>query len=149
MTETIGILLTLGVFFFAVCYFVYMRYCRDNSASSTSIVNIQESPENPFDDLRNLVFSTTPEHLGLSFPPDKTVVYGIIMDIGLGINGTVATTVCYQTGDASLYLSSGGGVIGGGYRQNVNNAARQFVSLAQAYLDKAIKTEAAALPTTN
>lgn len=63
-----------------------------------------------------------------------------------GIDTATATVVSYQTGDASMYLSSGGGVIGGGQHQNVSNAAKQFVSLAQTYLDKAIKTETNSLP---
>ena len=75
---------------------------------------------------------------------DKIIVYGIIMDCE--INGGVATTVSYQTGDASLYLSSGGGVIGGGKYQSVNNAAKGFVALAQNFLDKAIKTKITSPP---
>ena len=66
-----------------------------------------------------------------------------------GMNGVTATTVSYQTGDASLYLSSGGAVIGGGQHQNVNNAAKQFVSLAQTFLDRTHKTEIASLPATD
>lgn len=46
------------------------------------------------------------------------------------------SAVLHQTGEASLYLSLGGGVIGGGQHQNVNSAAKQFVSLAQTFLDK-------------
>ena len=65
------------------------------------------------------------------------------------MGGVTATTVSYQTGDASLYISTGGGVIGGGQHQNVNRAAKQFVSLAQTFLDKTTKTETTALPSTN
>lgn len=103
-----------------------------------------ETTENAFEGLRNMAFSATPEQLGLSLPTDKTVVYGVIMDWEMG--GATATIVSYQTGDASLYLSSGGGVIGGGQHQNVNSAAKQFVSLAQTFLDKTIKTETTPLP---
>ena len=97
-----------------------------------------------FEGLRNMAFSSTTEQLGLSFPTDKTIVYGVVMD--WGINGVVATTVAYQTGDASFYLSSGGGVIGGGQNQNVNSAAKQFVKSAQAFLDLTNKTETTSLP---
>nr|WP_321453195.1 hypothetical protein [uncultured Carboxylicivirga sp.] len=62
------------------------------------------------------------------------------------MGGATATTVSYQTGDASLYLSSGGGVIGGGQHLNVNKAAKQFVSLAQTFIDKTTKTETTDLP---
>ena len=63
-----------------------------------------------------------------------------------GIDTATATLISYQTGDASLYLSSGGGVIGGGQQQNVSNAAKQFVGLAQSYLDNTTKTETNSLP---
>lgn len=62
------------------------------------------------------------------------------------MEGAIVTTVAYQTGDASLYLSSGGGVIGGGQHQNVNSAAKQWVTLAQTFLDKTTKTETTPLP---
>ncbi len=51
-----------------------------------------------------------------------------------------------QSGDASMYLSSGGGVMGGGQHQNVYSAAKDFVRLAQTYLDKAARTEKTTLP---
>lgn len=48
-----------------------------------------------------------------------------------------------------MYLSSGGGVIGGGQHQNVNNAAKQFVDLAQNFLEKTTNTETTPLPLTD
>ncbi|MBK7183628.1 MAG: hypothetical protein IPH89_12200 [Bacteroidetes bacterium] len=65
------------------------------------------------------------------------------------MGGATATTVAYQTGDASLYLSSGGGVIGGGQHQNVNKAAKQFVNLAQTFLDNSTKTKTTPLPSSD
>lgn len=100
--------------------------------------------ENVFDGLRDMAFSTPPEQLGLTLPADDTVVYGIIMDWEIG--GAIATTVAYQTGDASLYLSPGGGVIGGGQHQNVSRVAKQFVTLAQTFISKATKTATTPLP---
>ncbi|SEL94271.1 ribonuclease E inhibitor RraB [Parapedobacter koreensis] len=106
----------------------------------------EDSLENAFEGLRSMAFSTEPDQLRLALPIDKTVVYGVIMDWEMG--GAIATITSYQTGDASLYLSSGGGIIGGGQHENVNNAAKQLVSLAQSFLDKATKTQATTLPTT-
>jgi hypothetical protein len=134
----IGIILVGGLVF-------YLTSCKNKPTSDTSNVKVHNPKDNPFDGLRNMAFTATPEQLGLSLPTDKTVVYGIVMDWGM--SGAVATTVSYQTGDASLYLSSGGGVIGGGQHQNVNSAAKQFVNLAQSYLDKVAKTETTDLPT--
>lgn len=145
----IGIILTGGLVF-------YLTSCGNKSTANDkqSIADHDMTKtknhltkENAFEGLRNMAFSATPEQLQLSLPKDKTVVYGLIMD--WGIDGATATIVSYQTGDASMYLSSGGGVIGGGQHQSVNTAAKQFVSSAQTYLDKAIKTETTDLPITD
>lgn len=144
----IGIILAGGLAF-------YLTSCKgksnaDNNTTAnvdTSKVKIHKTQENAFEGLRNMAFSATPDQLALSLPTDKTVVYGVIMDWEMG--GATATTVSYQTGDASLYLSSGGGVIGGGQHENVNIAAKQFVSLAQTFLDKTTKTETTPLPATD
>lgn len=106
-----------------------------------------QTDENAFEGLRDMAFTTTSEQLGLSLSEDKKIVYGVIMDWEMG--GATASTVAYQTGDASLYLSSGGGVIGGGQHQNVNDAAKQLVSLAQTFLAKTVKTELTPLPSTD
>jgi hypothetical protein len=113
----------------------------------TAKPKVHTTKENAFEGLRNMAFSVTHEQLGLSLPTEKTVVYGVIMDWGMG--SATATIVSYQTGDASLYLSSGGGVIGGGQHQNVSSAVKRFVSLAQTYLDKSTKIETTDLPTTD
>lgn len=105
---------------------------------------VYEAEDNNFESLRNMAFSATPEVLGITLPSESTLVYGVIMDWEVG--GGTATTVAYQTGDASLYLSSGGGIIGGGQHKNVSRAARQFVSLAQSFLDKTSKTNSTSLP---
>jgi hypothetical protein len=109
-----------------------------------TVSKTQQPKENPYDGLRNMAFTVKPEQLGLSLPADKTIVYGVIMDWGL--ESGIATTVTYQTGDASLYLSSGGGVIGGGQYPNVNSAAKKFVVLGQTFLRKATKTAATPSP---
>lgn len=131
-----------------MCELGYKFDCEfDGWGTDPSQNDKTETTENSFEGLRNMAFSATPEQLGLSLPTDKTVVYGLIMDWEMG--GATASTVAYQTGDASLYLSSGGGVIGGGQHQNVNSAAKQFVTLAQTFLDKTTKTETTPLPSTD
>jgi len=145
----IGIILAGGLVF-------YLTSCGNKSIANdnqtmtdqdTTKTKVHQTKDNAFEGLRNMAFSATPEQLGLSLPTDKTVVYAVIMDWEMG--GATATIVSYQTGDASLYLSSGGGVIGGGQHQNVNSVAKQFVSLAQTFLDKTTKTETTPLPATD
>lgn len=139
----IGIILAGGlVFSLASCK---RESAADNTTNrDTSKIKAHKTQENAFDGLRSMAFSVKPEQIGLSLPTDKTFVYGVIMDWEMG--GAIATTVSYQTGDASLYLSSGGAIIGGGRHENVNNASKKFVSLAQVFLDKTVKTEKKTLP---
>jgi hypothetical protein len=117
---------------------------KQNLSEQDTTQKIHQTKENAFEGLRNMAFSATPEQLGLTLPTDKTMVYGAIMDWEMG--GATATTVAYQTGDASMYLSSGGGVIGGGQHQNVNIAAKQFINIAQTFLEKTAKTDSKTLP---
>jgi hypothetical protein len=139
----IGIILLAGLS-------LYLVSCRNKSSTnvvgSTNIDSTKgyHTTENTFEGLRKMAFNVTPDQLGLALRSNQITVYGVIMDWGM--EGATATTVAYQTGDASLYLSSGGGVIGGGQHDNVKKAARQLVGLAQDYLSKAKKTDTTPLP---
>ena len=108
--------------------------------------NNSEQQENPFNGLRQLALSATPEQLGLE-TSEETKVFGIVMDWDLGDG--IATVIAYETGDASMYLSSGGGVIGGGQHDNVRQAVSPYVQLGQGFLTKAVKTESTPLPDKN
>ncbi|MRG47310.1 hypothetical protein GFS24_19465 [Chitinophaga sp. SYP-B3965] len=103
--------------------------------------------DSPYLDLRKMAFNVTPEQLELSIPSGETKVFGVIMDWDLG-EGTMSL-ISYETGDASIYFSSGGGVIGGGKHENVNKASKEFVSKAQNYLGKSLRTEILPLPDKN
>src|ERR1700677_1402473 len=67
--------------------------------------------------LRSSAIGRTPEELGLEPASDPSVAYGVVMDWGMatpgGLKTAVATLTSFSSGDASLYLSTGGGVIGG------------------------------------
>jgi predicted Abi (CAAX) family protease len=103
--------------------------------------------ENPYPGFRKGAFSITAEQLELTLPEDKTTVFGVMLDIGM--EQATVTLVSYATGDASMYLSTGGGVIGGGVHKNVNAAAKAFVKRAQTNLVVADKTEDYPLPELN
>ena len=130
---TIGLILVGGFIF-------YLTACKnktngqqtnvqsDNSKDSVKTHNLKD---NPFEGLRKQAFDITPQQLGLSL--NDSEIYGVIMDWDLG-NG-IMTLITYKTGDASMNLSTGGGVIGGGQHENVNKAAKAFVSAAQKYFD--------------
>jgi hypothetical protein len=119
------------------------------SSIITIEINCQvlEQKDNPYEGLRKMSLETKPEQLGLKLPSDKTIVYGVVMDWDVK-NGT-ASTIVFMTGDASIYFSSGAGIIGGGTHENVRIIAMQFVEKAQLLIDKAIKTDLTPLPGTD
>jgi len=97
-----------------------------------------------FKRLRQMSLDMTPDQLGISFPPDKTVVFGVVMD--WHVENGIMTLLSFQTGDASIYFSSGGGVIGGVKHEAVSKTAMEFVASAQNFLAQAVATESNQLP---
>lgn len=110
-------------------------------------VRVHNLPDNRFQDLRNMALGVTPEQLQIALPTDQTKVYGVVMDWDLGEG--IATFISFSTGDASMYLSSGGGLIGGGHHENVSNAVKIFIDKAQQYLDNTTKIDTTPLPDKN
>jgi hypothetical protein len=94
--------------------------------------------------LRKQVFETSPASIGIVIEPDSTEPWGILMEMGYPKG--VATLASFATGDASLYFSTGGGVIGGFAHESVNSAAKHFVSAARRYADRMETTTSHPLP---
>jgi hypothetical protein len=82
--------------------------------------------------LRLRVLEAPPEEIGLSDAGDEP--FAVLMDIGL--DRATATLFAASTGDASIYLSSGGGVIGGYAHENVRAAAKALVTEAAQHLSR-------------
>jgi hypothetical protein len=59
----------------------------------------------------------------------------------MDVDGRTATVISFETGDASLYLSTGGGIIGGGPHPAVADAARRFVAAARLRLAETARTD--------
>jgi len=80
-----------------------------------------------YEELRAMALGMQPADLGQSeVPPGQP--YGIVMDID--VRGQTATLTSFASGDASLYLSTSGGTIGGGEHEAVAAAAKRFVQAA-------------------
>jgi hypothetical protein len=84
--------------------------------------------DNPYLDLRALALSTTPETFHLKSDAE---VYGVVMDWNVGSG--IVTVTSLLSGDASMYTSSGGGVIGGVGHKTVRDAAIAFVKSCSDY----------------
>ncbi|THD67406.1 hypothetical protein E7Z59_07020 [Robertkochia marina] len=120
---------------------------KSESKENTTVAQSEEKTEqkeNPFDGLREMALYVTAEQLGIETPEGETKVYGIVMDWDLG--DRIATVSAYETGDASMYLSSGGGVIGGGQHENVRQAVSPYIQLGQEFLSKSEQTKSTPLP---
>ena len=82
--------------------------------------------------LRNAAFNATPEELRLRIEREDTP-FGVLMEQDHG--GQTATLTAFATGDASLYFSTGGGMIGGAGHESIAAAAKQSVEEADHVLD--------------
>lgn len=104
------------------------------------------SPENVYEGMRNMVLSGTRERFGL--PPTSTPKepWGVVMD--WGVDRGTATVMALLDGSASIYLSGGGGYIGGQNQQSVKGAALKAIEVAHEFAAQMKKTTEYNLPVT-
>lgn len=94
-------------------------------------------PEKVYINLRTAALHRKVSELSLDVDPSSNQPYGVVMDWNVG--QATSTIVSFATGDASMYYSTGGGWLGGYSVDKVNNASKQFVIAANAYVDKLSK----------
>ena len=90
---------------------------------------------NVYTAFRNQAIHVTPVQLKIAIPNTESLVYGVVMDWDIG--ETLVTVAAYITGAASMYFRTGEGKVGGGKNPIVGEAAVDFVTTAQNFLDKA------------
>jgi hypothetical protein len=134
------------IFALLVAGLIYYLMTRKNSDMVDNQPTQQTiNPEgNPYADLRGKIFGMTPEQLGLIATIEEEP-YAVIMDMGMDRDAT-ATLVSIADGNASIYLSSGGGVIGGYAHENCRKAAIDFVTMGKNYFAKMIPVDSFPLP---
>lgn len=103
--------------------------------------------EYPYEGMRNIALNTAPGVLLASIPENEILVYCVVMDWDMGSD--TVTLVGQVTGEANLYVKSGGGVIGAGKYANISAETQQLNALAQQELQKASPAVATALPGAN
>lgn len=86
------------------------------------------SPGGVYTGLRAQALAVRRDEAGLPAPPADAPVWGVLMETGYP--GAVATLLALADGTTSLYLSSGGGVIGGQAHQSVRAATTAFLDTA-------------------
>ena len=122
------ILLQVGVIIF------FIRRGRKQKAAKAAAQAVPA--DNSHESMRETALRVTPAQLKIAIPDSETLVYGVVMDWNMG--DTLVTLVSYITGAANMYLSTGGGISGGGKTPSVGEAASEFVTMAQNYVNKAI-----------
>lgn len=85
-----------------------------------------------YDGLRQQILDLDPAAAGLAASPELPTVWGLLMETGYP--GGVATLVALADGTTSLYLSTGGGVIGGGEHRQVAAATRRLLGIVERHL---------------
>jgi hypothetical protein len=76
-----------------------------------------------------MALGTTRQKAGLAATFAPTEPWGVIMD--WVVSQATATVIAFSNGHASIYLSTGGGFIGGGEsHESVRNAAKKLVAVA-------------------
>jgi hypothetical protein len=117
---------------------------RQDRAQNSNTVMTSEA-KNPYLGLRNQILKLNREKIGLSAPAKPTEPWAAVMDWGV-MNGT-ATVVAIADGTASIYLSSGGGSIGGGQsHDSIRKAAQKMVSVAAEFQPQMPATDTYPLP---
>jgi hypothetical protein len=101
-------------------------------------------PKQVYRGLRDAALSTPRSRIGLPPAATPTTPWGVVMD-WTTTNG-IATVVALSDGTASIYLSSGGGYIGGQSKAPISNAAKQAVLLAASCQPQAPSTTTFPLP---
>ena len=95
--------------------------------------------------LRNQALGWSRTALGLPAPSVPTEPWGVVMDISFEDGGSY-TIVAVADGNASIYLSSGGGFIGGIGHESVRTAAKAMVAAAKTFQPKTTLTTSFPLP---
>ncbi len=121
---------------------------RRSSASHETRPSIEPkpSPETVYQGLRNMVLCGTRQRFGLKPTASPGEPWGVVMDWGVP-NGT-ATVMALSDGSASIYLSGGGGYLGGQNQESVKDAALHAVELAREYPSQMQRTMDYILPVT-
>jgi hypothetical protein len=94
--------------------------------------------------LRDLALTRSPRDLSLQLDQTKVTAYGVLMEMGL--DRATVTLTSFGSGDASLYFSTGGGILGGIGHETVRNAVQQFVRAGHTVLGKMRKVTEFPLP---
>jgi hypothetical protein len=103
---------------------------RKRSRSPISPNQTNRTPAETFVGLRSLILQSSREKLSLPATSTPTEPWGVVMDMSVAEGTATATVTSLSDGNASIYLSAGGGYIGGVGKPAIHDAAQKFVRAA-------------------
>jgi hypothetical protein len=92
---------------------------------------MSDDPGKVMRDLRLTALRVTPEELGIDPEQFPGNIWGVLMETGF--DDGAFTLVALADGTASLYFSTGGGIIGAGQHETVREALRDFILQANEF----------------
>lgn len=107
------------------------RHSPTAAASHTSGQTSQTASNDAYMGLRSQMLQGSRAKFGLAATSKPTEPWGVLMDWGVS-NGS-ATVVTLSDGNASVYLSSGGGYLGGIDQEAIRKAAQKTVEVAREF----------------
>lgn len=98
-----------------------------------------------YQELRNQALQGSRSTFGLIKANSAKEAWGVLMDVSISGSDSY-TVIALNDGTASIYLSSGGGSIGGVRHQSIRRAAQQMVRQASTFLPDMLATTKYPLP---
>jgi hypothetical protein len=92
----------------------------------------QPSGQEVYHGLRSMLMDLDPAENGLGQDSAGRMVWGALME--MGYPGATVTLVALADGTTSLYTSTGGGILGGGFHAQVAAATESFLSVVEGHL---------------
>ena len=101
---------------------------------------MSDRPEDGTPALRKMLLSAKPSDFGLVPTPALPRVWAAMLELRFG--ESIASLVAVAEGSTSLYLSTGGGVIGGGEHESVRKENQKFLGLIEKTLEMFVPVDA-------
>jgi hypothetical protein len=121
----------IGVATFVIVLLVVIVLRTRRGFSMLPSNSSQSTPAEAYVGLRNMILHGPREKLNLPATSRPTEPWGVVMDFAVS-HGTVTVT-SLSDGNASIYLSSGGGYLGGVGKPAIHSAAQNFVRTASEF----------------
>ncbi|MHA1107058.1 MAG: hypothetical protein ACTSPN_15290 [Promethearchaeota archaeon] len=103
----------------------------------------KKNKKNAMEGLREQLFKLNPKTLDIAPNEELPRVWGFIME--MFISQTWITLVCVADGVVSIYMGTGGGIIGAGEHESVRSAARECLKKSEEILEHLKKFDPAHL----